>query len=145
MAYFMGIDIGSVASKGIVTGGGKSDIYHIIPSGSNYRTAAEKLKEELLIKSGLKPGDITFTAITGHGTDTIPFGDKSIADLRCCARGINRLFPGVRTVIDIRGQSSQVIRVGGEGRVKYYDYHDDCLRHYPTSCRLRRRRFYKRG
>ena len=125
MAFLMGIDIGSVTSKGIVTGG-KSEIYHIIASGSNYRVAAEKLREELLAKAGLQPEDIVFTAVTGHGTDTIPFGNQSFADMRCCARGINRLFPRVRTVIDIQGQSSQVIRVGEEGRVLNFAVSEKC-------------------
>ena len=125
MAFFMGIDIGSVASKGVITGD-KAEIYHIIPSGSNYRAAAEKLRDELLLKARLQPEDIACTAVTGHGVDKIPFGNRSIADIRCCARGINRLFPRVRTVIDIQGQSSQVIRVGKEGRVVNFAVSEKC-------------------
>jgi predicted CoA-substrate-specific enzyme activase len=126
MTFFMGIDIGSVASKGVIIGGGKPGAYHIIPSGSNYRVAAEKLREELLAKAGLQPEDIACTAVTGHGTDRIPFGNQRVADIRCCSRGINRLFPSVRTVIDVQGQSSQVIRIGEEGRVVNFAVSEKC-------------------
>jgi len=47
MAWFMGIDIGSGTSKGVITEDGKSKAYHLLPSGANYRVAAQKLGEEL--------------------------------------------------------------------------------------------------
>ena len=47
MAWFMGIDIGSGTSKGVITEDGKLLAYHLLPSGSNYKVAAQKLREEL--------------------------------------------------------------------------------------------------
>jgi predicted CoA-substrate-specific enzyme activase len=126
MANFMGVDIGSVTSKGVIISGASTEAAVIIPSGSNYRTAAEKVRDELLQKSGLKPGDISFTVVTGHGTGNIPFGDKKVADMRCCARGMNRLFPGVRTVVDVQGQSSQVIKIGEKGQVINFAVSEKC-------------------
>ncbi len=126
MTRFMGVDIGSVTSKGVITADGKIELYLIIPSGYNYREAAVKLKDELLEKAGLRQEDIAFTAITGHGTNKIPFGDQKVADMRCCARGINRLFPRVRTVIDVQGQSSQVIRVSENGQIVSFAVSEKC-------------------
>jgi len=126
MAFYMGVDIGSVTTKGVITGNGKTEASLIIPSGSNYRAAAEKLREELLAKAGLQPEDIACVVVTGHGTDRIPFGNKTVADMRCCARGINRLFPEARTVIDVQGQSSQVIRVGEKGQIISFAVSEKC-------------------
>ena len=53
MSWFMGIDIGSGSSKGVITKDGKLLAYHVLPSGSNYKMAAQKLREELLTKAGL--------------------------------------------------------------------------------------------
>ena len=126
MAWFMGIDIGSGTSKGVVTRDGKLLAYHLLPSGVNYRLAAQKLREELLAKAGLLPEDIAGTATTGQGAGSIPFSNKQIADLRCCARGINRIFPQVRTVIDVQGQSSQVIRLNEQGQVINFAVSEKC-------------------
>ncbi|MFC2059974.1 acyl-CoA dehydratase activase [Chloroflexota bacterium] len=117
MTWFMGIDIGSITSKGVITKDGKPAVCHLLASGNDYRVAAQKLKEELLTRAGLSSEDIAATVVTGCGANSVPFGDQKVADIRCCTRGINSIFPSVRTVIDVQGQSSQVIRFSETGRV----------------------------
>jgi len=117
MTWFMGIDIGSGTSKGVITKDGKLEAYHLLPSGIDYRVAAQKLREELLAKAGLPSEDIAFIVTTGHGGSLIPFSNQQVSDIRCCAKGINSIFPSVRTVIDVQGQSSQVIRINEKGQV----------------------------
>ena len=102
MAWFMGIDIGSATSKGVITKDNDFFAYHVLPSGTNYRTAAQKLREELLAKGNLSQEEIA------------------------CARGISSIFPSVRTVIDVEDQSSQVIRVDEEGRVINFTVSERC-------------------
>ena len=126
MTRFMGVDIGSSTTKGVITGNGSIEAFIINPTGSNFREAAEKLYTGLLKEAGLKAEDIAFTTVTGHGTNNIPYGDQKAADMRCCARGINRLFPSVRTVMDVQGQSSQVIRVGEKGQVVNFVVSEKC-------------------
>jgi len=117
MAWFMGIDIGSGTSKGVITEDGKLKAYHLLTSGINYRITAQKLRDELLVKAGLVAEDIAGTVTTGHGADIIPFHNQHIADMLCCAKGINHIFTPVRTVIDVQGQSSQIIRLDEKGQV----------------------------
>ncbi|MFC1921187.1 acyl-CoA dehydratase activase [Chloroflexota bacterium] len=126
MTRFMGVDIGSVTSKAVITADGKIEAFVIIPSGSNYRVVAEQLREDVLKKAGLQQDDIACITVTGHGTNQIDFGNRKVADMRCCARGINRLFPLVRTVIDVQGQSSQVLRVGENGQVINFVVSEKC-------------------
>jgi len=126
MAWFMGIDIGSGTSKGVITKDGKPKAYHLLPSGVNYKAVAQKLRQELLAKVDLSPKDISYTVVTGHGAGSIPFGNQQVADIRCCARGINSIFPSVRTVIDIQGMSSQVIRLNEEGQVTNFAVSERC-------------------
>lgn len=126
MAYFMGIDIGSVTSKGVITRDGKLDAYHLLASGVNYRMAALKVREELLARAGLKDTDIALTITTGHGEGIIPFGKKHVPDIKCCAKGINNIFPSARTVIDVQGQSSQVIKLDEKGLVTNFAISDIC-------------------
>jgi (R)-2-hydroxyacyl-CoA dehydratese activating ATPase len=117
VSFFMGIDIGSGTSKGVIAGDGQVRASYLVTSGVNYRLAAEKLRAVLLAQMSLQPADIKATAATGHGAASVPFAQIQVADMRCCARGVNRLFPDVRTVIDIQGQSSQVLRINGSGQV----------------------------
>jgi len=122
----MGIDIGSGTSKGVITEDGKPKAYHLLPSGVNYRATAEKLREERLAKAGLSSKDIAYTIATGHGAGSIPFSNEQVSDIRCCARGISSIFPSVRTVIDIQGMSSQVIRLNEKGQVINFVVSEKC-------------------
>ncbi len=126
MAWFMGIDIGSATSKGAVTKGSNLLAYHMLPSGTDYRTAAQKLRRELLAKGNLSQEDIACTVATGRGANNVIFADHKVADIICCARGINSIFPSVRTVIDVEDQSSQVIRIDAEGRVVNFATSEKC-------------------
>jgi len=126
MAWFMGIDIGSGTSKGVITADGKLVAYHLLPSGIDYGMAAEKLREELLAATRLSMTDIACTVTTGHGADSIPFSNQQVADIRCCARGISSIYPSVRTVIDVQGQSSQVIRLNGDSQVINFAVSERC-------------------
>jgi len=115
MKWFMGLDIGSTASKGVITGSGRAPLYHHLPSRADYRAAAETLCAALLAKAGLRRQDITATVITGHSAGAAKY--RRVADIRCCARGIAHLFPQARTVIDVQAMSGRVIRLSAEGRV----------------------------
>jgi predicted CoA-substrate-specific enzyme activase len=126
MAWFMGIDIGSGTSKGVVIKDGNLMVYHLLASGVNYKMTAQKLRDELLAKAGLLAEDIAHTITTGHGEGIIPFSHQHVADMRCCAKGINRIFPLVRTVIDVQGQSSQVIRLDERGHVVNFVINEIC-------------------
>jgi len=126
MAPCMGIDIGSLTSKGVITEDGRILAYHLLSSGANYRMAAQQLREELLAKSGLSPEDIVYSVATGQGSGSVPFSNQQVADIRCCAKGINRIFPSARTVIDVQAQSSQVIRLNENGQVINFAVTERC-------------------
>jgi len=116
MAYFMGIDVGSVTAKAVIVRDGELILYHKIPSGGNYRIAAQRCREEVLVRGGISLDDIAYIIAAGCGASSVNFADQEVADISCCARGVHHLFPAVRTVIEIGGQASKVIRVNGEGR-----------------------------
>lgn len=124
MARFVGIDIGSVTCKGVVVNDGEVETSLIIASGLNYREPVEKLSHWL--ETVLQPVDISKVAVTGYLQDRIFQGARQIADIRCCARGTNSLFPAVRTVIDVQGQSTQVIRVGEYGSAVNFAVSEKC-------------------
>lgn len=126
MAYFMGIDIGSTTTKGVVICDGEAVVSRLIPSGTNYRVAAETLAKGLFKEVGITRGEVSGIVATGQGAANAVFSDRRITDIRCCARGIHRHFPTVRTVIDVQGQSSQVLRISQSGQVTDFVVSEKC-------------------
>jgi predicted CoA-substrate-specific enzyme activase len=63
---------------------------------------------------------------TGYGRISVPFADKRVTEISCHALGASKLFPDTRTVVDIGGQDSKVIRVGPGGKVLDFTMNDKC-------------------
>jgi predicted CoA-substrate-specific enzyme activase len=126
MAWFMGIDIGSETSKGVITKDGKCLAYHLFRSGVNHSEVAKRLKKVLLREVGLRSEDIACTVATGKGAGSVSFSSGQVSDVRCCARGVSNVFPSARTIIDVGGQSSQVIRINAKGQVTDFLASEKC-------------------
>ncbi len=126
MSWFMGIDIGSTYSKGVIIKDFKLVASHIIISGANYRTSAEAIGTELIRKVNLTQNDIANTVATGSGADNVYFASQKASDIVCTARGINNAFPQARTVIDVASQSTRVIRLSEEGIVTNFTASEKC-------------------
>jgi predicted CoA-substrate-specific enzyme activase len=126
MSWFMGIDIGSAYSKGVIIKDFALVASHIIISGANYRTSAEAIRTELIRQVNLTQNDITSTVATGSGADNVYFVSHKASDIVCTARGINNVFPQARTVIDVASQSTRVIRLNEEGIVTNFTVSEKC-------------------
>jgi predicted CoA-substrate-specific enzyme activase len=126
MYYFMGIDIGTGTSKGVIIKDNELVVYHSLSSGIKYKVAANKLAEQLLGKAGISMDNIDFTVATGHGSASVTYSNQRISDIRCCAKGIHRIFPEARTIIDIEGQTTQVIRLGKKGQIANFTTSEKC-------------------
>ena len=126
MRWLLGIDIGSAYSKGVITRDLELVASHIIMSGANYRTSARAIRSELIRKVNLTDNDIISTVATGYGGDTVDFADQKASDIVCTARGINNVLPQARTVIDVGGQSTRVIRLNDNGTVTNFTVSEKC-------------------
>lgn len=126
MSYFVGVDIGSAFSKAAVLAEGKLVSYHIIPSGGNYKLTADEVVAGALTKAKLSLGDIANTVATGYGGSNVSFARRLVTDISCQSRGIFHLFPSVRTVVDIGGQFSRVIKLDDRGRAIAFLMSEKC-------------------
>ncbi|MFA5079122.1 MAG: acyl-CoA dehydratase activase [Dehalococcoidia bacterium] len=126
MAWYMGIDIGSAFSKGIIINDAESTHFQILRSGINYRTTANIIRQELMSQANLLHDDIVDTVATGSGANNVAFSSRKISDIICTARGINSLFPQVRTIIDAAGQSTKLINIDSHGRVTSFVVSEKC-------------------
>jgi len=126
MSWFIGIDIGSAYSKGVIIKDFELVASDVIISGANYRTSADAIRTELIKKANLTQNDIANTVATGSGADNVYFASEKASDIVCTARGINNVFPQARTVIDVASQSTRVIRLNEEGKVTNFTVSEKC-------------------
>lgn len=125
--YFAGIDSGSTSTDVVILNKEKEIVTGIIlPTGAGAAIGAERALEEALKAAKLKREDIDALVTTGYGRTAIQDGDKSITEITCHARGAHYLNPEVRTVVDIGGQDSKVIRLDENGSVVNFVMNDKC-------------------
>ncbi len=125
----LGIDIGSRQSKGVLLH--KGNIYTaLIPTGFFMQETAEEIITELLEKSGLERNDIRFIVSTGYGRIALSFDDipnRIVTEIACHGMGAHYLSDEIRTVIDIGGQDSKVIKIDpATGKVLDFAMNDKC-------------------
>lgn len=125
--YFAGIDSGSTSTDVVILNKDKQIVTGIIlPTGAGAAMGAERALEEALKQAKLHREDIDALVTTGYGRTAIHDGDKSITEITCHARGAHYLDPNVRTVVDIGGQDSKVIRLDENGSVVNFVMNDKC-------------------
>ncbi|MCC8168664.1 MAG: acyl-CoA dehydratase activase, partial [Clostridiales bacterium] len=125
--YYVGIDSGSTSTDVVILDSSRNIVSSVImPTGAGARQGAERALEEALTRAGLTGEDLEAVVTTGYGRTAISQGDKSITEITCHARGAHFLDASVRTVIDIGGQDSKVIRLGEDGSVVNFVMNDKC-------------------
>jgi predicted CoA-substrate-specific enzyme activase len=124
-AYFAGIDVGSTMTKAVILNQGI--IASIIgPTGPEQRRLANKVMEEALNRAAISFQVITYIVSTGYGRINVPFADKQFTEITCHAKGIARLFPKAKTIIDIGGQDIKAIKVDATGKTTDFVMNDKC-------------------
>ena len=125
--YAVGIDSGSASTDAaILDPEGRLAGWSVVRTGAGAASGAENALEQAMAMAGITKADIGRIVSTGYGRSTIGVGDKSITEITCHARGAHFLQPSVRTVIDIGGQDSKVIRLDENGAVTNFVMNDKC-------------------
>jgi len=122
----VGIDVGSITTKAAVVSDGELKLSKICSTGYDAKKAAKMVFEQILERLNLKQSDIQGVVSTGYGRNSVTFADKAITEITCHAAGAYYIDPKVRSVIDIGGQDSKVIRLNDTGRVLDFAMNDKC-------------------
>ena len=122
----VGIDIGSRSSKAVLLQEGKVLASEIFQSSMKVVDRGNIVFNKVLEKAGLKAGEVDYIVATGYGRVSAPFADKTVTEITCHAKGIHSQCPSVRTVIDIGGQDSKVIKLNEQGEVIDFAMNDRC-------------------
>lgn len=126
MKSFIGIDIGSLASKVVLLSEGKMIDYRVERSTFDFKRVGNNLFNDIIEKNNLNKGDV-FIMSTGYGRNTLDIADDRITEITAHARGVQYFFPEAHSVIDIGGQDSKAILISKKtGNVMDFQMNDKC-------------------
>ncbi|HNW47795.1 MAG TPA: acyl-CoA dehydratase activase [Thermotogota bacterium] len=122
-----GIDVGSTSVNVVLM-----DENHrilatsIVKTGPKSGLGARNALDEALATARLSLSDIRYIVSTGYGRAVASFSHEAVTEITCHARGALWLDRNVRTVIDIGGQDSKVMRIDSNGELKDFVMNDKC-------------------
>lgn len=121
-----GIDIGSTTIEVVVLHNATVRASALVQSGSAPAENASRLLTDVLRSCGLVRSDLDCVVATGFGRNYCTEADRILSEIACHAAGVSAVFPGTRTVIEIGGQDSKMIRINGRGHVEDFVMNDRC-------------------
>ncbi|MFP4531307.1 MAG: acyl-CoA dehydratase activase [Desulfobacterales bacterium] len=121
-----GIDIGSITAKAALLDEGRILGSRVIFTGYNAKKAGRTVLDETLSALNMAASDIQTIVSTGYGRNTVDFADKAITEITCHGAGAHFIDPEVRTIIDVGGQDSKVVRINEAGKVVDFAMNDKC-------------------
>lgn len=120
--YYVGIDIGSTASKvAVLCDGALADAF-VLPTGWNGRETARQIYDILTQKDYTE--NMRCVA-TGYGRVSVDYADRVVTEITCHGKGGFALFGQNGTVLDIGGQDTKVIHIE-DGQVTDFLMNDKC-------------------
>lgn len=120
---FVGIDIGSTASK-VVVRGDKSEEF-IMPTGWSSKETARIIKERLLSEGIDVESKDVIVGSTGYGRVSVEFSDYVVTEITCHGIGGYEISGRDTTIIDIGGQDTKIIKIEN-GLVTDFLMNDKC-------------------
>jgi predicted CoA-substrate-specific enzyme activase len=114
--FYLGIDVGSISANTVVMNraGDVVEEHYTRLRGQPLRTVKGVLEE---IYTRIRPERVGGIALTGTGGKVLAelLGGEFFNEIIAQARAIERLYPQVRTIMDIGGEDSKLIMLDQEG------------------------------
>jgi predicted CoA-substrate-specific enzyme activase len=123
-----GIDAGSRAIKIVVLDANAKTVMAsgMVDQGTDQNGRAVGLFDLLLAEQDLVRDRVERIVATGYARDNMELADTTITEITCHARGVHHVVPDGRTVIEIGGQDSKLLRLDGDGSVRDFAMNDRC-------------------
>ncbi|MBQ9062219.1 MAG: 2-hydroxyacyl-CoA dehydratase [Eubacterium sp.] len=125
--YVAGIDSGSTSTDVVIMNRDREIVsWSILRTGAGAASGAERALAKAIENAGCSRDEIASVIATGYGRTAIGLGDDAVTEITCHAKGAHYLRPETRTIIDIGGQDSKVIRIDADGNVTNFTMNDKC-------------------
>lgn len=124
-AVAVGIDAGSTTCKLVaIDAGGEVTATRLEAASPRLEDQTAQMLASLLADLGAPAG--LPTVATGYGRRLVRGAARQVTEITCHARGVFRALGHGGTLVDLGGQDSKVIRIGGDGRPLDFTMNDKC-------------------
>jgi predicted CoA-substrate-specific enzyme activase len=125
---YAGIDAGSRAIKIVLINSENMQVIAkgLTDQGVEQDKLTSQLFEKVLIDNSVDKKDVSAVVATGYGRAAVSIADTTITEITCHAAGVCHLIPDAKTIIDIGGQDSKLLRLDGDGKVRDFAMNDRC-------------------
>jgi benzoyl-CoA reductase subunit D len=96
------------------------------PSGIKKAESVEQLYDEVLKKVGITRKDVERVVATGSAAKRVAFANGAIPDAAADARGVIKLIPTARTIIDVGAEEGRSIKISADGKVLDFAINEKC-------------------
>lgn len=125
---YAGVDAGSRTIKVVLIDDTDMSVagFGLADQGLKQAAIAEEVFDYTLSRAGAKKRDVARIVATGYGRSALDWADTTITEITCHACGVRHQVPDVRTIIDIGGQDSKLIRLDQSGIVHDFAMNERC-------------------
>ena len=125
---YAGIDAGSRAIKIVFKDTENMQVIAkgLTDQGVEQDELTSQLYENVLNDNSINRKEVAAVVATGYGRGAVSIADTTITEITCHAAGVCRLVPEAKTIIDIGGQDSKLLRLDGDGKVRDFAMNDRC-------------------
>ena len=88
--------------------------------------AAKTAFKNSLNDAGFGVDDVQRVFATGVGREKVTFADGHRTEMLSHVLGVHRLFPDVRTVIDVGAEGSRILKSDSDGNLRHFVMNDKC-------------------
>jgi len=121
-----GVDMGSKFVKVVILKDGTVQGKAAETTGFEPVEAGSRCLEAAAEAAGIKVSSIEHITATGAGRKVAPGANSNITDVGAAAKGVVRLHPPARTVLDIGAEEGRSIKIDADGKVVDFAVNEKC-------------------
>lgn len=114
----VGLDLGSSYSKVVLLDDSMAMSFCQIPSQGSYDDTARELLQNVLGQQGQTLDAIAHAGVTGYAKVNLPVTYREMDNMHCQVAAVHQLLPEVRTIVDVGGLYTRVIKTNEQGDIK---------------------------
>ena len=126
MSYYVGIDMGSCYCKCVIIKDNNIEVKSINQIEGNPKEASKNVMNKALGTLNLKFKNIKNCVSIGRNRKKIPYKNKEESEIKCIAKGVIKLIPSIRTIVDLGSLTNKAIKLNSNGKVIDYVINDKC-------------------
>lgn len=121
-----GIDAGAKTVKAVIVRDDQVIGRAIVPAGFNTKESADKAYNQALAAAEVKREQVKAVVATGAGRKEIAGVADTVTEVGADARGVARLFPSARTIIDVGAEEGRAVKIDETGKVQDFAVNEKC-------------------